>query len=43
LRPLQATSIKVPVLVHDGQGVVLDFKAQTGEAFLNGLQVKRLY
>jgi beta-galactosidase len=43
LRPLQATNLKVPVLVHDGQGLVLDFKAQAGEAFLNGLQVKRLY
>jgi beta-galactosidase len=42
LQPLQAVSFKVPVSVRGKQGIVVDFKAVTGEAFLNGIQVKRL-
>ncbi|SNC77681.1 beta-galactosidase [Hymenobacter gelipurpurascens] len=43
LRPLQAASFQVPVTVKGAQGIVLDFQAQQGQAFLNGLQVRRLY
>lgn len=43
LRPLQATSRQVPVSVRAGQGITIDFQARIGEAFLNGLQVKRRY
>jgi beta-galactosidase len=43
LLPLQATSFKVPVSVRGQQGIIVDFKAQTGEAFLNGIQVKKLF
>ncbi|MVN76952.1 beta-galactosidase [Hymenobacter sp. HMF4947] len=43
LRPLQAVSFKVPVSARSGQGVVVDFQSQTGEAFLNGIQVKRMF
>jgi beta-galactosidase len=42
LLPLQAASFKVPVSARGGHGIVIDFKAQTGESILNGLQVKRL-
>jgi len=43
LLPLQAVSYKVPVSVRGGQGIIIDFKPQTGEAFLNGIQVKKLF
>jgi beta-galactosidase len=43
LRPLQAVSYKVPVSARKGEGVVLDFKPQAGEAFLNGIQLKRVF
>jgi beta-galactosidase len=43
LRPLQAVSYKVPVSARKGEGVVIDFKAQAGEAFLNGIQLKRVF
>ncbi|MDF7814784.1 glycoside hydrolase family 2 TIM barrel-domain containing protein [Hymenobacter sp. YC55] len=43
LRPLQAASFKVPVTASGGKGIIIDFTAQAGEAFLNGLQVKRSY
>jgi beta-galactosidase len=43
LRPLQAASFKVPVSARGGQGIRLVFKAEAGEAFLNGVQVKRLF
>ncbi|MDO7846239.1 glycoside hydrolase family 2 TIM barrel-domain containing protein [Hymenobacter sp. M29] len=43
LLPLQAVSYKVPVSVRDGQGIVIDFKARMGEAFLNGIQVKKVF
>ncbi|WP_226163378.1 glycoside hydrolase family 2 TIM barrel-domain containing protein [Hymenobacter terricola] len=43
LLPLQAVSFKVPVSVRGKQGIIVDFKAQTGEAFLNGIQVKKLF
>ena len=43
LRPLQATSFRVPVLARGGQGIRLVFKPEAGEAFLNGVQVKRLF
>ncbi|WP_457063499.1 glycoside hydrolase family 2 TIM barrel-domain containing protein [Hymenobacter sp. UYAg731] len=42
LPPLQAVSFKLPVSVRRGQGIVLDFNAITGEAVLNGIQVKRV-
>ncbi|WP_242434606.1 glycoside hydrolase family 2 TIM barrel-domain containing protein [Hymenobacter amundsenii] len=42
LVPLQATSFKLQVNVRRGQGITLDFKATTGEAVLNGIQVKRI-
>jgi beta-galactosidase len=42
LRPLQALSYKLPVAAR-GQGIVVEFRAQTGETLLNGIQVKRLY
>ena len=43
LRPLQAVSIKVPVGARGGSGIVVDFEAQAGEAFLNGIQVRRIF
>jgi beta-galactosidase len=43
LRPLQAASVKVPVSARAGQGIRLVFRAEAGEAFLNGVQVKRLF
>ncbi|MGI4865203.1 MAG: glycoside hydrolase family 2 TIM barrel-domain containing protein [Janthinobacterium lividum] len=43
LLPLQALSFKVPVAAQGGQGIVVKFTAQTGEPFLNGIQVKRLF
>jgi beta-galactosidase len=43
LPPLQAVSFKLPITVRGGQGVVLDFKARSGEAVLNGIQVKRQF
>jgi beta-galactosidase len=43
LLPLQALSYKVPVTVQRGQGVVVDFRAKTGETLLNGIQVKRIF
>lgn len=43
LPPLQAVSFKLPVTVQGGRGVVLDFKARSGEAVLNGIQVKRQF
>jgi beta-galactosidase len=43
LLPLQAVSFKVPVSVRGQQGIIVDFKAQTGEAFLNGIQIKKLF
>ncbi|WP_236668795.1 glycoside hydrolase family 2 TIM barrel-domain containing protein [Hymenobacter rubidus] len=42
LTPLQATSFKFPVSVRRGQGIVVDFKAASGEAVLNGIQIKRV-
>jgi hypothetical protein len=33
----------VPVSARKGEGVVLDFKPQAGEAFLNGIQLKRVF
>jgi beta-galactosidase len=42
LPPLRASSHRVPVLVRGGQGIVLTFTAQAGEAYLNGLQVRRV-
>jgi len=42
LPPLQAVSYTVPVLVRGQRGIIVDFKAKTGNAFLNGIQVKRL-
>jgi beta-galactosidase len=42
LPPLRATSYRVPVLVRNGQGLTLTFEAQSGEACLNGLQVRRV-
>ncbi|WP_022824935.1 glycoside hydrolase family 2 TIM barrel-domain containing protein [Hymenobacter norwichensis] len=43
LPPLQAVKYTVPVSVRGQRGIVVDFKAKTGDAFLNGIQVKRLY
>ncbi len=43
LRPLQAVSFKLPVLVRGGESIRLVFKAETGETMLNGVQVKRLF
>ncbi len=43
LLPLQATSIQVPVAARGGQGIRLTFEASQGEAFLNGVQVRRLF
>jgi beta-galactosidase len=43
LLPLQALSYKVPVTARGGQGVVVDFRAETGETLLNGIQVKRVF
>jgi beta-galactosidase len=43
LLPLQALSYKVPVTAQGGQGVVIDFRAETGETLLNGIQVKRVF
>jgi beta-galactosidase len=42
LPPLRAVSHRIPVLVREGQGIVLTFSAQAGEACLNGVQVRRL-
>ncbi|MDO7887042.1 glycoside hydrolase family 2 TIM barrel-domain containing protein [Hymenobacter cheonanensis] len=43
LRPLQAASFRVPVVARGGQGIRLVFQAEAGEAFLNGLQIKRVF
>jgi beta-galactosidase len=43
LQPLRAYSFKVPVAARGGQGITVDFQAQAGESFLNGIQVKRLF
>lgn len=43
LPPLQATHFTLPVLARGGQGIRLVFRATAGEAFLNGVQVKRLF
>lgn len=43
LLPLQAASFKVPVAAQGGQGIRLTFEASQGEAFLNGVQVRRLF
>jgi beta-galactosidase len=43
LPPLQAVRFAVPVSVRGQHGIIVDFKPSTGEAFLNGIQVKRLY
>jgi len=43
LLPLQAASYKVPVAAQNGQGIRLTFEASQGEAFLNGVQVRRLF
>ncbi|MCC3160050.1 DUF4982 domain-containing protein [Hymenobacter sp. 15J16-1T3B] len=43
LTPLQAVSLSFPVKAPAGQGIVVEFRAQRGEAVLNGIQVKRLY
>jgi hypothetical protein len=40
---LQAASFKLPASARGGQGIVIDFKAQSGETILNGIQVKRVY
>jgi len=43
LQPLQAVSFKLPASAQQGQGIIVEFKPKTGEAVLNGIQVKRLY
>ncbi|WP_324670935.1 glycoside hydrolase family 2 TIM barrel-domain containing protein [Hymenobacter sp. GOD-10R] len=43
LQPLQAASFKFPASAQQGRGIIVEFKAKTGEAVLNGIQVKRLY
>jgi beta-galactosidase len=43
LLPLQAASFKLPVTAQGGQGIRLTFDASQGEAFLNGVQVRRLF
>ncbi|WP_240935537.1 glycoside hydrolase family 2 TIM barrel-domain containing protein [Hymenobacter sp. HDW8] len=43
LLPLQAVSFKVTASARAKQGIRVDFKAQQGEAMLNGIQIKRLY
>ncbi len=43
LPALQAVSYKVPVSARAGKGIIIDFKAQTGETILNGIQVRRRY
>ncbi|MGI4872155.1 MAG: glycoside hydrolase family 2 TIM barrel-domain containing protein [Janthinobacterium lividum] len=42
LPPLRAISYRVPVSVRGSQGLELTFRAQAGEACLNGLQVRRV-
>jgi beta-galactosidase len=43
LLPLQAASFRVPVAAQSGQGIRITFEASQGEAFLNGVQVRRLF
>jgi beta-galactosidase len=42
LLPLQALSYKVPVTAR-GQGIVIEFRAQTGETLLNGIEITRVF
>ncbi|RPD47154.1 beta-galactosidase [Hymenobacter sediminis] len=43
LQPLQAASFKFTTSARQGKGIIVDFKAGTGESMLNGIQVKRLW
>jgi len=42
LEPLKAYSTKIPVSVG-GDGITISFKTITGQAILNGLQVRKVY
>lgn len=43
LVPIQAYSTKTTVTVKKGKGITIDFKANRGEAILNGLQLRKIY
>jgi len=43
LEPLHAITTKHRIVVSNGQGITLDFKALVGEPILNGVQVRRVY
>ena len=41
LQPLKAYQSKTTMLVRDGEGLSLDFKALVGEAILNGIEIRK--
>lgn len=43
LKPLHAVSIKYSVNITNENGLTIDFKPLTGEAILNGIQLKKVY
>jgi len=43
LTPLHAYATKIIADVKNGQGITVGFKANTGQAILNGIQVKKVY
>lgn len=43
LKPLHAVSIKYSININDENGLTIDFKPITGEAILNGIQLKKIY
>jgi beta-galactosidase len=43
LHPLRAFSTSVKVIAYDGKGVDIQFKANSGESILNGIQIRKIY
>jgi beta-galactosidase len=43
LKPLHAVSIKYSININDENGLTIDFKPITGEAILNGIQLRKIY
>jgi hypothetical protein len=43
LKPLHAVSIKYSININDDNGLIIEFKPITGEAILNGIQLKKIY
>ena len=43
LKPIHAYSTKTTMNVVNGEGIVVDFKANQGEAILNGVQIRKIF